>query len=136
MIRFWDSNFTGAPPLLDSVVQRRRRAAVETSWWLDWGALPDRLIWARLQVAEDGSAVVLDMDGVYHRFPDRQAARFWLNEDEYSLLAHLAEDDEFGPGVCPPVAASDRELVPLMCVEQRHAEPAAAPDRRGTAAFS
>jgi hypothetical protein len=104
---------------------------VETSWWLDWGALPDRLIWARLQVAEDGSAVVLDMDGAYHRFPDRQAARSWLNEDEYSLLAHLVEDGEVGGDVLPPAASSDRELIPLMCAEQRPAEPGAAPDRRG-----
>jgi len=101
---------------------------VETSWWLDWGALPDRLIWARLHVAEDGSAVVLDMDGVYHRFPDQQAARIWLNEDEYSLLAHLVEDGEVGSGILPPVAASDMELVPLMCADRRHAEPGAAAD--------
>ena len=105
---------------------------METSWWLDWGALPGRLVWARLQVAEDGSAVVLDMDGVYHRFPDHREAGFWLNEDEYSQLAHLVEDGEVGPDVAPPSAASDRELVPLMCAEQRHAEPGAAPDPAGT----
>jgi len=104
---------------------------VETSWWLDWGALPDRLIWARLQVAQDGSAVVLDMDGVYHRFPDRREAGFWLNEDEYSLLAHLVDDGEVEPGVAPPVAASDRELVPLMLGERKHAEPGAAADGGG-----
>jgi hypothetical protein len=91
---------------------------METSWWLCWGALPDRLIWARLQVAEDGSTVVLDMDGVYHRFPDHQEARYWLNEDEYSLLAHLVEDGEVGPDVLPPSAPTDRELIPLMCVRQ------------------
>jgi hypothetical protein len=96
---------------------------VETSWWLAWDALPDRLIWARLQVAVDGSGVVLDMDGAYHRFPDRQAARYWLVEDEYSLLAHLVEGGEVGPDVLPPVASCDQELVPLMCEEQRHAEP-------------
>jgi hypothetical protein len=101
-------------------VRRPEGVGVETSWWLDWGALPDRLIWARLQVADDGSSVVLDMDGVYHRFPDRQTARLWLNEDEYSLLTHLAEYGEVGPDVFPPVAASDRELVPLMCAARRH----------------
>jgi hypothetical protein len=104
---------------------------VETSWWLDRSALPDRLLWARLQVTEDGSAVVLDLDGVYHRFPDRQAARFWLNEDEYSLLAHLVEDGEVGPDVSPPSASSDRELIPLMCAARGRAEPCGARDRSG-----
>ena len=108
---------------MNGVIRRRRASRVEASWWLDWSALPDRLLWARLQVADDGSAVVLDLDGAYHRFPDRQAARFWLNEDEYSLLAHLVEDGEVGPDVVPPLAASDRELVPLMLVERKHAEP-------------
>lgn len=93
---------------------------METSWWIDWGALPDRLIWARLQVAEDGSAVVLDMDGKYHRFPDRRDAGFWLNEDEYSQLAHLVEDGGVGLAVSPPSALSDRELVPLMSAQSRH----------------
>jgi hypothetical protein len=101
---------------------------VETSWWLDWSALPERLLWARLQVAEDGSAVVLDLDGVYHWFPSRQEARYWLNEDEYSLLAHLAEDGEVGLEVAPPVASSDRELMPLMLVQRPDAEPGTAAD--------
>jgi len=89
---------------------------VETSCWLDWSALPKRLLWARLQVHEDGSAVVLDLDGVYHQFPDRQSARYWLNEDEYSLLANLVEDGEVEAAVTPPVAPTDSELVPLMAV--------------------
>src|SRR5262245_35864976 len=105
-------------------------SAVETSWWLDWSALADRLLWARLQGPDDGSAVVLDLDGVNHQLPDRQAARFWLNEGEYSLLAHLVEDGQVGSDVTPPVAVSDPELVPLMCVERRHAEPGATADRR------
>jgi hypothetical protein len=92
---------------------------VETSWWLDWSALPERLIWARLQLAEDGSAVILDMDGVYHQFPDRQAAQFWLNEDEYSTLTHLVENGEVGRDVVPPLATSEPELVQLMSAEHR-----------------
>lgn len=96
---------------------------METSWWLDWSALPERLLWARLQVADNGSAVVFDLDGVYHRFPNRQAATNWLNEDEYSLFAHLVEDGEVESAVVPPVATSDREMVPLMLVVRSHAEP-------------
>ena len=34
---------------------------VEISWWLDWSALPERLLWARLRVFADGSADVLDL---------------------------------------------------------------------------
>ena len=91
---------------------------METSWWLDWSGLPERLLWARLQVAEDGSAIVLDLDGVYHRFPNQQEARDWLIEDEYSTFTHLAEDGEIGPDVAPPVASSDPELVPHMLVKR------------------
>jgi hypothetical protein len=96
---------------------------METSWWLDWSALPD-LLWAPLQVATDGSAVVLDLDGRYHRFPDGQSARLWLNEDEYLDLAHLVESEEVGREVVPPSAPSDQELIPLTCVRQGPAFPA------------
>jgi len=54
------------------------------------------------------------LDGTYHRFPDEQAVRLWLSEDEYSLLAQLIEGGDVGEYVVPPTAASDRELVPLM----------------------
>lgn len=87
---------------------------METSWWLDWSALPERLIWARLQIAPDASAVIMDADGRYHRFANRETACLWLNEDEYSLLAHLIEDGEIELGTAPPSAGSDRELASLM----------------------
>ena len=91
---------------------------METTWWLNWSWLPERLLWARLRVASDGTAVVFDLDGVYHGFADRQSATFWLNEDEYSLFTHLVEDGEVEVGICPPTAISDQELVPLMLVER------------------
>jgi hypothetical protein len=91
-------------------------SVVETSWWLDWSALPERLLWARLRVLADGTAEVLDLDGHYHRFDNRQEAAFWLDEDEYSTLAHLVEDGEVGVDVAPPQAENDRCLVPLMLV--------------------
>jgi hypothetical protein len=96
--------------------------AVETSWWLDWSGLPDHLLWARLRVFADGSAEILDLDGRYHRFGDREAAVLWLNEDEYSLLEHLVEDGEVGLEVLPPTAEDDAELVQLMMV-QRDGDP-------------
>jgi hypothetical protein len=94
---------------------------VKISWWLDRSALPERLLWARLQVADDGAAVVLDLDGTSHCFPNEQAARSWLYEDEYAMLAHLVEDGEVASSVLPPMAASDRELMPLMCTRNEHA---------------
>ena len=86
---------------------------MHTSWWLSWDA-PERLLWARLTVADDGSAEVFDCDGKYHRFDDEQAAKLWLNEDEYSLLTHMIEDGEVGESIVPPHALTDEELVPLM----------------------
>jgi hypothetical protein len=95
---------------------RQMAAVVETSWWLDWSGLPERLLWARLTLFGDGSAEVLDLDGNYHRFGDRQEAEFWLQEDEYSQLADLVEAGEVGVEVSPPRAENDRDLVPLMLV--------------------
>jgi hypothetical protein len=86
----------------------------QTTWWLDSGALPDRLLWARLFVAANDSAVVLDCDGHYHNFSSSQAARLWLLEDEYSLLSHLVEEGEVSPDQAPPSAPNDVALVALM----------------------
>ena len=102
----------------------------EASWWLDASALPARLLWARLDVFADGSASVLDLDGRYHLFAERASAVLWLAEDEYESLAGLVADGSVGPGVAPPVAASDRQLVPLM-VARADAEPGAAADGGG-----
>jgi hypothetical protein len=97
------------------------RASVATTWWLDWSALPDQLIWARLQVGADSTAVVLDMDGVYHQFSDLKAAIDWLHQDEYSQLIHMVESGEVDATVSPPTAANDQELVPLMLVQRGRA---------------
>jgi len=81
------------------------------------------LLWARLEVAPDGPAVVFDLDGKYHRFEDEQAAKLWLLEDEYSLLAHLVEEGEVSAGLAPPSASSDQELLRLMTVELARTTP-------------
>ncbi len=80
----------------------------EASWWLDASALPDRLLWARLEVSADGSAVVMDLDGRDHRFPHRSAAELWLAADEYESLASLIADGAVRADIAPPVAASGR----------------------------
>ena len=73
----------------------------ETSWWLDWSALPG-LFWARMRTFPDGSAEVLDLDGWRHHFTDRESAVFWLSEDEYSQVEQLIKDGEVAPDVVPP----------------------------------
>jgi hypothetical protein len=99
----------------DSIGDDSIFSPVETLWFLDWSALPD-LLWARIQIAADGSAVVLDLDGKYFYFADRHTVELFLNEDEYSLLAHVIEDGEVDAEVAPPTADSDQALVPLMLV--------------------
>jgi len=63
-------------------------------WWLDWSALPERYIWARLTVSDDGSAEILDSDGRNRKFDDVTSAHDWLLEDEYSLLEKLIADGD------------------------------------------
>jgi hypothetical protein len=86
----------------------------QTTWWLDSGALPDRLVWARLIVAANDSAIVFDCDGHYHNFSTSQEAKLWLLGDEYSLLSHLVEEGEVRSDQVPPSAPNDTGLVTLM----------------------
>lgn len=86
----------------------------EVSWWLDWSALPDRLLWARLSVESNGSAVVLDCEGKHHLFSNEGTARSWLNEDEYSRMEHLVESGELPASVLPPTGSSEAELLRAM----------------------
>ena len=71
------------------------------TWWLDWSALPERLLWARLERLPD-SAVVKDCDGHLHRFADVSDAKRWLMEDEYTELSVLISDGEVAPSTLPP----------------------------------
>jgi hypothetical protein len=84
------------------------------SWWLDWSALPGRHIWARLSVDAEGGAVVLDCDGKHHFFPNENAARRWLAEDEYSVIECLIETGELSASVMPPSGATEALLVLSM----------------------
>ena len=72
------------------------------SWWLDWSALPTRLLWARLSAPPAGQAEVLDCDGKRHLFPDEVAATLWLLEDEYSRLDTLVEQGQVSGNLAPP----------------------------------
>ncbi|WP_293393761.1 hypothetical protein [Nevskia sp.] len=94
----------------------KKQSAVETTWWLEWGAVP-ALHWARLQICSDGTAVVLDLDGRYHTFKSREEAHLWLAEDEYSLAENVVKEENL-IGVTPPHAANDEELIPLMLARE------------------
>jgi hypothetical protein len=91
------------------------RTAIETAWWLEWGATASHQRWARLQVFADGSAQVLDLDGFYHDFETAHDAINWLSEDEYSPAEHVIEEARLF-GLLAPNAGTDKDLVPLMHV--------------------
>lgn len=75
------------------------------SWWLDYSALPEREIWARLEVDDSDKAIVVDTDGKLHEFQTSSQARNWLLEDEYSMLENI-DAAEFKHGVKPLPPAS------------------------------
>jgi hypothetical protein len=76
-----------------------------TEWWLDWSALPERLLWARLLAHLGGRFSVHDCDGKLHWFECRQDAVMWLAEDEYSALIDLVSEGEVPSDTTPPAAA-------------------------------
>jgi hypothetical protein len=84
-----------------------------TTWWLDSSALPEQ-IWARLRVAHDGSAEVLDCDGSLHQFSDASEAEHWLREDEYSRLSELLEDGEVPQDTAVPQGTDETDLIRHM----------------------
>lgn len=70
------------------------------SWWLDYASLPERELWARLEIEESGTAIVNDCDGKTQRFSSAADARNWLMEDEYALLENI-DSEEFTGGRKP-----------------------------------
>lgn len=85
----------------------------QVSWWLDWGALPERRLWARLTVNASGDATVLCCDGATLRFASEEEARNELVEDSYSRLENLLDEFELA-GVAPPSAPTHAALVLKM----------------------
>lgn len=86
---------------------------VETTWWLEWCA-PEYWHWARLQIFKSGKAQILDCDGKYHSFDNKQDAEYWLSEDEYSRYEDLIEDGEILSTVIPPSANNEIEMIVLI----------------------
>lgn len=71
---------------------RETRVTDETEWWIDEPSLPD-VIWARLQVLPEGSAVVTHANGRTQRFGSVRAARDALLEDEFVRPSTVDPDD-------------------------------------------
>ncbi|MFI4969130.1 MAG: hypothetical protein ACHP7D_02915 [Lysobacterales bacterium] len=86
-------------------------------WWL--ATLGDTLVWARLDVLDDGIAEVLDSDGRTLRYDDEATARMALLDAEYRAFDGIDEDDAELLGfdleeIEPPRGDSDEELLPRM----------------------
>ena len=83
--------------------------AASVSWWLDYSALPEREIWARLDVEESGKATVHDCDGRKQVFRCSADAVNWLMEDEYSMLENIKEEEFMdGRKPLPPIMPTIR----------------------------
>lgn len=63
----------------------------DIEWWLDQSALPD-MIWARLILYFNGTALIIDCDTKNHLFESHRLARQWLTQEEYLPVADLIED--------------------------------------------
>jgi hypothetical protein len=89
---------------------------VETTWWLDDSALPDRLLWGRIQVLENGTATALHYEFGLRHFPNVDEAESWLREDEFSSLADSIEDGLVEPTTILPEGESLEELLANIVV--------------------
>ncbi len=82
-------------------------------WWL--ASLGRTLVWARLQVREAGTAVILDSDGNSLVYDSEDTARATLFDAEFVAYDGLDEDDALARGfslheVSPPQADDDQAL--------------------------
>ena len=83
--------------------------AASVSWWLDSSGLPEREIWARLDIEASGKATVHDCDGRKHVFRCSADAVNSLLEDEYWMLENI-DDEKFMDGrkPLPPILPTVR----------------------------
>ena len=92
------------------------RPSVRDEWWGDLSG--DRLLWARVRSAQDGSCEVLDVDARVHSFKSYADAKTWLMEDEYAPVAALIAAGELPVDLEVPAAADDGELLRQMRAPQ------------------
>jgi hypothetical protein len=105
--------------------RKGKKKLIKEEWWLDWDVSSDDefldVSWARLQVFDDLSTEIFDMDGRTIYCEDEEAAAMELIEDEYSRLANLDTEDEQELGVelnhlHPPDVKEKEDLRILMNV--------------------
>jgi hypothetical protein len=98
---------------------------VSEQWWL---ARPEHLlVWARLQVTENGIAIVFDSKGEHLRFENEDIARAALMDADFRSFDGMDEDDADELGLWmeelePPQGNQDEDLLPQMIrtVGSRH----------------
>ncbi len=100
-----------------------RKKLIKEEWWLDWNVSSDGeflvVSWARLQVFDNLSTEIFDMDGRTMYYEDEAAAAIELMEDEYGRFESLDAEDkqEFGIDLHrlrPPSVKEKEDLRILM----------------------
>jgi hypothetical protein len=83
--------------------RRESKKLIKEEWWLDWSVSLDKefvnVSWARLQVFDDLSTEIFDVDGRTIYFEDEAAAKIELMEDEYGRFESLDAEDEQELGI-------------------------------------
>ena len=98
---------------------------VTEQWWL---ARPEHLlVWARLQVTENGIAIVFDSKGEHLHFENEDIARAALMDADFRSFDGMDEEDADELGLWmeelePPQGNHDEDLLPQMIrtVGSRH----------------
>ncbi|MBP0028938.1 hypothetical protein [Roseofilum sp. Guam] len=95
---------------------------LKETWWLAYTEFPD-LVWARIQVYEDGTAEILSPTGHRYKYKSEEEADLELSQDEYQRLHSLDEEDEEELGIPLssiqiPSGESDNEIIQKMYVKR------------------
>jgi hypothetical protein len=70
------------------------KSIARLEWWLNSCDLPERLVWARLRVFDDGTAdACWEEGGRLYGFDAREYAGYFLSEDEYTCFNTMDDAD-------------------------------------------
>ncbi len=95
---------------------------MKTEWWYESALydLDNDLVFARLQVRDDGTAQIFTHNGEKLEFESEDEAGLWLSSDEYYPIDHLieemAEAGQTFPAVLVPPDLAEEALVDRMVV--------------------
>ncbi|HBQ98865.1 MULTISPECIES: hypothetical protein [unclassified Roseofilum] len=95
---------------------------LKETWWLADTEFPD-LLWARIQVYEDGTAEMLSATGYRYKYKSEEEANSELFQDDYLPFHSLDEEDEEELGIPLssiqiPSGESDDEIIQKMYVKR------------------